>query len=413
MSDEKHFIGWSVAWAAFTLAVLAWGIGFYGPSVFLQTLHASRGWSISEISAATTFHFLLGALLVAYLPEIHRRFGIAATTLGGAILMAVGLIGWSGSREPWQLFLAAIPSAAGWAATSGAALNAIISRWFEHDRPKAMGVAFNGASVGGILFVPLWLFLIDRLGFQTAAQAISIVAIGVIGWLSVRYFKLSPVSLGLGPDGKAVPAPVAKPGPGLTRSEIVRIPGFITLSGAFALGLFAQIGLLSHLIARLTPDVGEASAGLLLSLSTVCAVIGRTLTGWWIGDHDRRIAAAINFAVQIIGVLLLILGNGWLVLALGCIVFGLGIGNVVSLPPLIAQKEFDREDVVAVVALIVAINQAVFAFAPAIVGVFRDATSGYGLPFGIVAGVQLAAAMLVLVGRKSDVKAGVSPLGKN
>src|SRR5690349_2875118 len=117
MSDAKHFIGWSVAWAAFVLAVLAWGIGFYGPSVFLQTLHASRGWSISEISAATTFHFLLGALLVAYLPEIHRRIGIAATTLGGAILMAIGLLGWSGSREPWQLFLAAVPSAGGWAAT--------------------------------------------------------------------------------------------------------------------------------------------------------------------------------------------------------------------------------------------------------------------------------------------------------
>src|SRR6187397_2179056 len=25
MDGEKHFIGWSVAWAAFTLAVLAWG----------------------------------------------------------------------------------------------------------------------------------------------------------------------------------------------------------------------------------------------------------------------------------------------------------------------------------------------------------------------------------------------------
>lgn len=408
MGDEKIFFGWSVAWAAFTLAVLAWGIGFYGPSVFLQTLHASRGWSISEISAAITFHFLLSALLVAYLPEIHRRIGIAGTTMGGALLMAIGLIGWSGSWEPWQLFLAAIPSAGGWAATSGAALNAIVARWFERDRPKAMSLAFNGASVGGVLFVPLWLFLIDRLGFQTAAQSISIVAVGIMGWLSVRYFRLSPISLGLAPDGNGVPTAVAKPRPRLSRSEIVRIPRFLTLSAAFALGLFAQIGLLSHLIARLTPDVGATSAGLLLSLATVCAVIGRTLTGWWIGDHDRRIAAAINFAVQTIGVLLLILGNGWVVLTFGCVVFGLGIGNLTSLPPLIAQKEFNREDVVAVVALIVAINQAVFAFAPAIVGAFRDATSGYGLPFGIVACIQLLAAMIVLLGREADVLSGKS-----
>ncbi|WP_316180216.1 MFS transporter [Bradyrhizobium sp. SZCCHNRI1009] len=403
MGDEQHFVGWSVAWAAFTLAVLAWGIGFYGPSVFLPTLHSSRGWSISEISAAITFHFVLSALLVAYLPDIHRRIGIAGTTLGGALLMAIGLIGWSRSWEPWQLFLAAIPSAGGWAATSGAALNAIVARWFERDRPKAMSLAFNGASVGGGLFVPLWLFLIDWLGFQTAALAVSIVALGVMGWISIRYFRLSPTSLGLSPDGNGVPTVVAKPTTRLSHSSIIRMPGFLTLSAAFALGLFAQIGLLSHLVSRLTPDVGATTAGLLLSLATACAVIGRTLTGWWIGDHDRRIAAAINFAVQTVGVLLLIFGNGWIVLTFGCVIFGFGIGNLTTLPPLIAQKEFDRKDVVAVVALIVAINQAVFAFAPAIVGALRDATSGYGTAFGIVACIQLLAAMVVLLGRKAVV----------
>ncbi|MGY3615583.1 MFS transporter [Bradyrhizobium sp. USDA 10063] len=408
MGGEKRFLGWSVAWAAFTLAVLAWGIGFYGPSVFLQTLHASRGWSIAEISAAITFHFLLSSLLIAYLPEVHHRFGIAGTTLGGALLMAIGLAGWSGAWEPWQLFLAAVPSAAGWATTSGAALNAIVARWFERDRPKAMGLAFNGASVGGVLFVPLWVFLIDRLGFQTAALSVSVVAVVIIAWLSTRYFKLSPTNLGLAPDGGGAPTAIAKPRPKLSRSEIVRMPRFLTLSAAFALGLFAQIGLLSHLIVRLTPDVGATSAGLLLSLATVGAVTGRTLAGWWIGDHDRRIVAAINFAVQIAGVLLLIFGNGWVLLTLGCVVFGLGIGNLTSLPPLIAQKEFNREDVVTVVALIVAINQAVFAFAPAIVGALRDATSGYVLPFGIVACIQLMAAMIVLLGRTAAVSPGKS-----
>jgi MFS family permease len=401
MGGEKHFFGWSVAWAAFTLAVLAWGIGFFGPSVFLQTLHASRGWSISEISTAITFHFLLSALVIVYLPEIHRRFGIAGTTLGGAVLTAIGLIGWSGAWEPWQLFAAAVPSGAGWATTSGAALNAIVARWFERDRPKAMSLVFNGASVGGVLFVPLWAFSIDRLGFQTAALSISIVAVGIIGWLSVRYFKLSPASLGLGLDGSAAPSALVTPGPRLSRSEIVRMPRFLTLSAAFALGLFAQIGLLSHLIVRLTPDIGATGAALLLSLATVCAVIGRTLAGWWIGDHDRRIAAAINFAVQITGVLLLILGNGWVLLTLGCVVFGLGIGNLTSLPPLIAQKEFNRQDVVAVVALVVAINQAIFAFAPAIVGAFRDASSGYVLPFAIIACIQFMATIIVLLGRNT------------
>ena len=399
MGGAKRFFGWSVAWAAFALAAFAWGIGFYGPSIFLQTLHTSRGWSISQISAAITFHFLLSAFLIAYLPEIHRRFGIAGTTFGGALLMGIGLIGWSGAWQPWQLFVAAVPSAAGWAATSGAALNAIVARWFERDRPKAIGLAFNGASVGGVVFVPLWIFLIDRFGFQIAALSVGAIAAGVVAFLAAKYFKPSPASLGLAPDGDAASGSVSKPRPRLSRSEIVRTPRFQTLSAAFALGLFAQIGLLSHLIVRLTPDVGVARAGMLVSLATICAVVGRTLAGWWIGNHDRRIAAAVNFIIQIIGVLLLIIGSGWVSLTLGCALFGLGIGNLTSLPPLIVQKEFNREDVVTVVALIVAINQAVFAFAPAIVGVFRDATSDYVLPFAMVACVQLLATIIVLLGR--------------
>ena len=136
--------------------MFAWGIGFYGPSVFLQSLHQTRGWPISQISMAITAHFLLSAIAIVYLPEIHRRLGIAKTTFLGAVLTAVGLILWSGAREPWQLFAAAIPSGAGWAMTSGPALNAIVARWFDRDRPIAIAFAFNGASIGGVLFVPMW-----------------------------------------------------------------------------------------------------------------------------------------------------------------------------------------------------------------------------------------------------------------
>lgn len=400
MREGEHFFGWSVAWAAFSLAVFAWGIGFYGPSVFLHVLHASRGWSISDISTAITFHFLLSALVIVYLPELHRRFGIAGTTVGGAVLTAVGLVGWSVAYQPWQLFVAAVPSAAGWATTSGAALNAIVARWFDRDRPKAMSLAFNGASVGGVIFVPAWIYLIDRFGFQMAALSVAAATVCFVAYISVRYFRPTPEIVGTTPDGDMSSTIPSAPKPRVSRAQIARMPQFLSLSAAFSLGLFAQIGLLSHLIVRLTPDVGVTRAGLLVSLATVCAVVGRTLTGRWIGDRNRRVAAAMNFAVQAIGVLFLILGSGWLPLALGCLLFGLGIGNLTSLPPLIAQREFDREDVVTVVALIVAINQAVFAFAPALVGTLRDVSSGYALPFAAVACIQLLAATIILLGRQ-------------
>jgi cyanate permease len=405
MVAAGRFFGWSVAWSAFAIAVFAWGTGFYGPSVFLQSLHETRGWPISQISVAITAHFLLSAIVIACLPEIHRRLGIAKTTFLGAVLTAAGLILWSGAREPWQLFAAAIPSGAGWAMTSGAALNAIVARWFDRDRPIAIALAFNGASVGGVLFVPMWVCLIRAIGFPSAALLVGGCMVVMVAYLCVRFLAKSPEDMGLAPDGDASHQAEARPKPRRTRIEIVRSWRFITISAAFSLGLFAQIGLLAHLVARLSPEIGIEHAGFLVSLATVCAVIGRTAAGKWIGEHDRRFAAAANFAVQIGGVLLLIFCSGSVALTLGCVLFGLGIGNLTSLPPLIVQKEFERADVATAVALIIAINQGVFAFAPAIIGAMRDATANYQLPFALIALIQLLAAVIILLGRRWSTRA--------
>lgn len=395
----KRFPGWSIAWVAFTIAAFSWGVGFYGPSVFLQTLHATRGWPIAAISSAITTHFLLSAAIIVYLPELHRRFGLAAITVAGAVLSALGLIAWSRAGEPWHLFAAAALSGTGWAVTSGAALNAMVAPWFDRDRPKALSLAFNGASVGGIVFAPLWVALIDQFGFPAAAGLVGAGTVLVVGVLALRFLRHGPRDLGLNPDGADAPPPSSKPAPVLSRPALIRDRRFVTVSAAFALGLFAQIGLLAHLMARLSPEIGAGAASLAVSLATVCAVIGRTLMGWLVGNHDRRVAAAANFSVQALGVLLLAIGSDMATLGLGCVLFGLGIGNLTSLPPLIVQQEFARSEVAAVVALVTAINQAVFAFAPAIFGGLRETTAAYTIPFALAAGVQLAAAASVLAGR--------------
>jgi hypothetical protein len=74
--------------------------------------------------------------------------------------------------------------------------------------------------------------------------------------------------------------------------------------------MFAQIGLVAHLIARLTPELGARGAAAALSLITLCAILGRTLLGCCLRDHNRRSVAALNFFVQSLGVLLLATGGG-------------------------------------------------------------------------------------------------------
>ena len=67
------------------MATFAWGFGFYGQSVYLAELHATRGWPASLIASATTVNYLAGAVL---LTRVHR----AIEVLGPRLLLAAGAI---------------------------------------------------------------------------------------------------------------------------------------------------------------------------------------------------------------------------------------------------------------------------------------------------------------------------------
>ncbi len=407
---RRIFFGWKVVAAAFAVAAYGWGLGFYGPSVFLYALHESRGWSVSVISTAITVHYVVSAGLIAYLSDIHRRLGMVATTRIAAASLALGALAWSLADAPWQLFIAILFTSIGWAAMSGAAINAIVAPWFEERRAAALGHALNGASFGGLVLAPLWMLLINRFGLAPATLMMVLPLFVLLWWLSGRFLGSTPASLGLAPDGAASSQhprqrsqPTSAAG-SLSRRQLLGMKRFLTMSGTFALGLFAQVGIAAHLVTLLAPSIGEAGAAASLSLVTFCGIGGRLLLGELIGGADRRLVAAANLCLQALGVFLLAIADGWSLVVLGCILFGLGFGNLVTLPPLMAQAEYDRAEVARVVALLTAINQAVFAFAPGTFGVLRDLTGSYAAPLALAVALQLCAAALVLLGRRSHMK---------
>jgi len=410
--QARGFFGRQVLAAAFLLAVLGWGLGFYGPPIYLHAVQAARGWPVALVSAAVTTHFLVGALVVANLPALYRRFGLAAVTKAGGAALAAGVAAWALAATPWQLFAATLISGAGWATAGGAAVNAIVSPWFVRTRPAALSTAYNGASIGGVIFSPLWVAAIGALGFPAAALIVGLIVALTLWALGEFWFSRTPGGMGLAPDGdapgSAVPlaaSPGAKP---LPRDRLWRDVKFLTLAAGMALGLFAQIGLIAHLFSLMVPALGDTLAGLAMGAATAAAIAGRTLVGWLMpAGADRRLIACANYAVQILGSLALIAAAGTSVplILLGVLLFGVGIGNATSLPPLIAQVEFVPKDVSRVVALIVAVSQAAYAFAPAAFGLIRGIDGGADtgaarLFFAAAALVQVLAIAVFLAGRR-------------
>jgi Major Facilitator Superfamily len=413
--NNRVFFGWRVAAAVFVLAAFGWGLGFYGPPIYLHTVRETRGWSLALVSTAVTVHFLFGAIVIANMPKLYKKFGVAAVTKAGSIALATGITGWAIAQQPWQLFLTTLLSGGGWVTMGAAAVNAIISPWFVRTRPVALASAYNGSSIGGVVFSPLWVAAIGLLGFPGAAVAIGLVMVVTIWVLADLYYAKTPERMGLIADGDAPGASVvsvmsllAKPLPGRQLWHNWR---FITLAAGMALGLFAQIGMLAHLFSLLVPALGAQLAGISAGAATAAAIAGRTLFGWLMPvGADRRLFACASYLVQIAGSLafLLAAGDSIPLLLLGVVLFGFGIGNATSLPPLIAQVEFVKEDVPRVVPMIVAIGQGTYAFAPSAFGLIREfapqlgalATGAAPYLFIAAAAIQGAAIAVFLLGRR-------------
>src|SRR6266852_846673 len=166
--SARYFYGWNVVGATFVMALFSFGLGFYGLTVYVATLQRLHGWSAAAVSAPVTVYYVAGALLTASIGGLYERFGPRAVVAAGSLAMAVGLTALGRVTEPWQLYPAFLAMAAGWGAMSGAAINIILAPWWERRRGLAVSIAFNGATLGGVIVAPALIPLIAALGFTRA-----------------------------------------------------------------------------------------------------------------------------------------------------------------------------------------------------------------------------------------------------
>jgi MFS family permease len=287
------FFGWRVVWAAFAIAIFGWGTGYYGPSVLLYAVQSSRGWSVTLVATAISMHFLVSALVVANLASLHRRLGVARITRAAAISTALGILGWAMADQPWQLFAATLLTGFGWAGTGSAAINTMVSPWFVRRRVAALTSAYNGASLGGVLFPPIWVGLIASVGFVSAAALVGATMVLVFWVLAGTYLARSPSELRLAPDADAGATTRAS-----VREHVAPVVGslwrnwrFRALVACASLSLAAQIGLVAHLYSLLVPAFGEQLASFGIGLGTICAMAGGVCRH---GHRDNNHAADVR-----------------------------------------------------------------------------------------------------------------------
>jgi predicted MFS family arabinose efflux permease len=381
------------SWCAFWWPTFGWGLGFYGQSVYVAELHRLHGWPASLVSGGTTFFYLFGALLVAFVNEAIRSFGPRNCLLAGVVALAAAAVLIGQVAEPWQLYAANAMLAFGWAGTSLGIITNTLGLWFDKKRGMAISLALNGASFGGIVGVPLLVAAIGSFGFSGAMIVAAIVMVALM-------VPTILILVGRPPVHSSVTVAAASPdAPSATRirAQAFRDVGFLSVSIAFALVLFAQVGFIVHLISFLDSVTGRDRAAFAIAVLTAMAVVGRVLFSTVIDRLNQRLASAISFVSQAVALAIIINLHNNIALIAACALFGFSVGNLITLPSLIVQREFDPRSFGVLISLITAINQVTYAFGPGIVGLLRDASGSYALPFYGCIGLELVAAVLIMV----------------
>jgi MFS family permease len=387
-----HYEGWRIVAVCFWVAVFGWGLGFYGQTVYVAELHRLHGWPTSLISSGTTFFYLLGALLLVFVSEAIRIFGPRNCLLAGVCAMAGAATLIGRVSEPWQLYLADAVLAFGWAGTSIGVITNTLSLWFDKKRGMAISLALNGASFGGIIGVPLLVVAIGYFGFSGAMMSAVIVMLASTVPV-ILIFVGRPPARRVETESPAAETLSAS----RIRALALRDTAFLTVSIAFALVLCAQVGFVVHLITFLDPVIGRAHAAIAVAVLTAMAVVGRVLFSTVIDRLNQRLASALSFASQAVALAVIINSRDETLLIGACALFGFSVGNMITLPSLIIQREFDPRWFGVVVSLATAITQVTYAFGPGIVGLLRDASGSYALPFYGCIGLELTAAVLIMV----------------
>jgi len=369
----RYFYGWNVVGATFIMALFTFGLGFYGLTVYVATLQRLHGWSASAVSAPVTVYYVAGALLTAVIGEVYERLGPRLVVIPASVAMAAGIAALGLVTQPWHLYPVFLVMAVGWGSMSGAAINIILAPWWERRRGLAVSIAFNGATLGGVIVAPALIPLIAVLGFTRALVTAALVCFAVVIAVAAGVMRRGPDALGVGPDGdgpRSTGGTARAPDERRWRRDALRTWRFWSVSAPFALGLAAQVGVLTHLVALVTPTLGTAGAARAVSTTTAAAVIGRLLTGFVVDRLNRRVVSSATLVIQIIGLTVLAWAPSATAVYGGCALFGLGVG----------------------------INQFTFAFGPSLVGVLRDRAGAYEPALGACAMLEATAAAMILLG---------------
>ncbi|GAB3685212.1 hypothetical protein GCM10028857_15360 [Salinarchaeum chitinilyticum] len=387
--------GWLLVALGVCMLTLLWGT-LFTYTVYVDQLSAAFGLTSLQASAVfsiTSAIFLLsGGVFGVVAARFPLRPVVASAGLGLAVVAwAVQIVN---SYAGLLIAFALLGMAGG---TAFIVVVSLVPQWFDAYQGRAMGITMTGNGLG-VLTVPfVWLWLFDRVAFQTAFGVVAGGA-AVVVLASSLVYRRPP-----GHTGTTTTADLSW----LRR----RVADRRFLGAAIGYGLLWgwYYVLSAQLVDILTGNgidraVAAGAFGIVGGVSIVARVGGGA-----VGDHVGRrtvfvacvgVAAACVLVLPVVGSPLLL----YVVLA----GFGIGNGTLAALWSPIVLDSFGSENATATVGLLNAATAGAAFLSPLAVSALRSATGGYGIPLVALAVVTVLGVVLFYWGTAHDPRKGIN-----
>lgn len=406
----RIFYGWWVVAACMVCSLVGNALGLFGAGVYLHEAVTLNGWTTGVVSGAVTSFYVVSALLLIPVGAGIRRYGPRIIIASGGLALAAGIIAIGHATIPFEAYLAFIVMGVGWATLSTTAIATTLAPWFDRHQGRAVSLASLGASAGGIFGPSALLFGVERIGFGPTTIVAGIGAAGIVVALVVVVLRNRPQDLGLLPDGLPLHSAPQAGMADWTWRAAVRTLALRSVVVTFGIGMMVQIGFLTHQVAQLARAFDPMSVSMIVSSTAFAALAGRIALARYSDELDARIAAAVALLVAAFSLAVMGLASSPAILVAGNILFGLTVGNVTTLSPIIVRREFGAPAFGLVFGVASCAIQLTAALGPSFYGLLHDLFGSYDQALIAGAALDVVAAAIVVAGRrKADAPLGQGP----
>ena len=246
-------------------------------AVFVDPLVERFDWKRGDISLAYSLAFLCSMPAMLAFGWLGDRYGARALMIGASLMISAGTVLLGMIQDLWHLYVlyGVFVGALGNAAFM-VLLPVIVTRWFEKKMGLALGFYWAALGAGPAIFAPLFRWLIETRGWESAFMVLG-VGFGVVLLLFSSLIRTRPAEMGLtaygteeaGNETKASAAGAAVS----LRSVLASRPVWL-LTGCHHLGCAGHAVILAHGVSMATHHgiPGLQAAGVLSTIAGVSIV---------------------------------------------------------------------------------------------------------------------------------------------